>query len=199
MADLQLQRVSGPSAVSGLRSVGLDSANRLSFQSALQHWLQVGQRPQRRSEQLSANDLLTMNPNLNLKLQQQVQQWHAETQEAFQAIQPAGTVNAVQQQLPAIRALSGLGQTDTQQLSDFRHPKGPLVEHHLDQPFGKVVAPTALSAALMGQGTAVAQTHLVPESLKHLLRGLDQLGPIEKKPRVHPLRNDYSHWQQGVA
>lgn len=205
MADLQLQRVSGPSAVSGLRSTGLDSANRLSFQSALQHWLQAGQRPQRKPEQLSANDLLTMNPNLNLKLQQQVQQWHAESQRLnLDAVQPAHSssgvnVVQVQQQLPAIRALSGLSHSDAQQLNDFQQPKAPLMEHHLDQPFGKVVAPTALSAALMGQGTAVAQTNLVPESLKHLLRGLDQLGPIEKKPHLHALRNDYSHWQQGVA
>lgn len=201
MADISLQRVSGPSAAGGLRSAGLDSANRLSFQSALQHWLHAGQRPQRAPEQLSQVDLLTVNPNLNLKLLHQVQQWHAQSQDALQPLQPAAAAHAVQlqQQLPAIRALSGLSQTDAQQLNDFRQPKEALTEHHLDQPFGKVVAPTALSAALMGQGTTVAQTNLVPESLKHLLRAVDQLGPIEKKPRLHELRNDYSHWQQGVA
>lgn len=167
------------------------------FQQALAFYL----RPPQGSSLAQSQDnesLLTLNPNLNLKLISRLHPGatlvHENGRTRLELAEP--------QPKPAVQQVSD---QNVMQWAQLQIPKSPeplhsqpvLQAQSADLAFGQTVAPSHFSALLMGQGVAHTRS-LAPDSLNRLLQGRIPPPPVEQSPNADQTGNDFSHWQMAA-
>jgi hypothetical protein len=177
----------------GPAAAGPQAADGLSFQQALTRWLSQSNGRQRPQE-TSQVDLLTVNPNLNLKLIQSLHPGAAIVQQHGHSQLQIPVPDLHTSHLHITHAVRWVADLDKLKL-DGNKPTQP-VALNLEQPFGKVIAPTALSATLMGQGVSTSHTSLSPDSIRHMLQGRVNLPPAEKAKKSGGAENQHSHFDK---
>lgn len=167
------------------------------FQQALAFYL----RPPQGSSVAQSQDnesLLTLNPNLNLKM-------IARLHPGARLVHENGRTRLEIAEPPPKPAAQQVSDQNIMQWAQFQAPKPPEPLHSQpvlppqspDLAFGQTVAPSHLSALLMGQ--AVAHTRsLAPESLNQLLQGRIPPPPVKESPSAEQTGNDFSHWQMAA-
>lgn len=166
------------------------------FQQALAFFL----RPPQGSAQQQSQDseaLLTINPNLNLKL---ITRLHPGTS----LVNDNGRTRLEIADAPSKPAELQVSDQNVMQWAHFQAPKPVewlqqpvLSAQSPDLAFGQTLAPSGMSALLMGQGVAHSRS-LAPESLNRLLQGRIPPPPVDANADAERLANDFSHWQMAA-
>ncbi|MGE3727532.1 MAG: hypothetical protein AB7I41_18375 [Candidatus Sericytochromatia bacterium] len=167
------------------------------FQQALAFFL----RPPQGSVANQSQDnesLLTINPNLNLKL---ITRLHP----GASLVHDQGRTRLEIADAPPKAPELMVSDQNVMQWAQFQTPKPPEALHNQpvfqaqspDLAFGRTLAPSGLSALFMGQGVARGRS-LAPESLNRLLQGRIPPPPVDANTDAERLANDLSHWQMAA-
>lgn len=166
-----------------------------SFQQALQQVLNPPRRRLHPQTLAETAQLLSINPNLNLKL---ISSLHPGAALVMENGHTRLEIPIPQLDQPGLQAHSSAVRQATL-LDDFDRDPLRLQAVNDDgqkSAFGKVLASTGLAAVLMGEGVQRSRT-VTPESLSWLLNGAVPALPVDAAQKVSRAANDYSHWHIG--
>ncbi len=166
------------------------------FQQALAFFLRPPQGSVANQSQ-DQESLLTINPNLNLKL---ITRLHP----GASLVHDQGRTRLEIAEAPPKAPEQQVSDQNVMQWAQFQTPKPiemsqqPVISAQSpDLAFGQTLAPSGLSALFMGQGVARGRS-LAPESLNRLLQGRIPPPPVEASEEATRLANDFSHWQMAA-
>ncbi|MBT9545552.1 MAG: hypothetical protein IV090_09205 [Candidatus Sericytochromatia bacterium] len=166
------------------------------FQQALAFFLRPPQGSVANQSQ-DQESLLTINPNLNLKL---ITRLHP----GASLVHDQGRTRLEIADAPLKAPELQVSDQNVMQWAQFQTPKPiemsqqPVISAQSpDLAFGQTLAPSGLSALFMGQGVARGRS-LAPESLNRLLQGRIPPPPVEASKEATRLANDFSHWQMAA-
>lgn len=169
------------------------------FQQALAFFLRPPQAHPGSGQQQSqdSESLLTINPNLNLKL---ITRLHP----GASLVHDQGRTRLEIADAPPKAPELQVSDQNVMQWAQFQWPKPiemrqqPVISAQSpDLAFGQTLAPSSMSALFMGQGVARGQS-LAPESLNRLLQGRIPPPPVDASEEATRLANEFSHWQMAA-
>jgi hypothetical protein len=166
------------------------------FQQALAFFLRPPQGSLANQSQ-DQESLLTINPNLNLKL---ITRLHP----GASLVHDQGRTRLEIAEAPPKAPEQQVSDQNVMQWAQFQTSKPVEIQQQPvisaqspDLAFGQTLAPSSMSALFMGQSVARGQS-LAPESLSRLLQGRIPPPPVDASEEAKRLANEFSHWQMAA-